>query len=328
MNTSPFLCLIWLSASFLTEARGQLISSEPFTGLTVGNGIAGTSVDAFGWSSEWAGTGLSDSRFQIVSPVPSLSYQVAGGGLIQGGSRAIQLSTAPEPVPASLSVLRTFPNQNTTIFGSFLMRFPTSGTGSDQIEIRLLRSSTTLVTIRFNPTNPSPPVGMLWILNPGGGRGFVVPGDGLQTHLVVFELRPNGYSAWINPTYGSYGNPSASGGPGSAAGFDGLALGIESTDSAGPTTSVVVDEFRLGFTWGDVVPPPPPPTLVPALEIAPAVNLRWQSQAGKTYQVQYSYDMSTWFNFGTTISGNGQIKEVFDSPANSGAKKFFRVQIL
>jgi len=70
----------------------------------------------------------------------------------------------------------------------------------------------------------------------------------------------------------------------------------------------------------------PAPTLVPDVAILQAVKLHWQSQTGKTYQVQYSYDLLTWFNLGSTISGNNQIKEVFDS-ANADAKKFYRIQV-
>ena len=251
---------------------------------------------------------------------------------MQGGDRALQLSTAPEPVPIPLGVTRTFANQNTTMYFSFLMRVPASGTGSDKIEVKLLSGSSLIRSIRFTPTNPSPPVGNLGIFTETGGVSYPVAGDGSQTHLIVFQFTPSSggysYSLWIDPAYSGYSSPKGSGSTSGSVpnSFDGLSLNIASADSAGPTTTVIVDELRLGYTWSSVVLPPPEPSLVPDVALGQAFNLRWQSQSGKTYQVQYTYDLTTWFNFGSPVSGNGQIKEVFDAK-NSDAKKFYRIQV-
>ena len=322
-----FFHLIWFLALLVTHAQAQVVAYESFSGLPLGGGISGAGSDSFGWSSGWTGAGVSDARFQIVAPVPSLSFQISGGGIIQGGNRALQLSTAPEPVPVPLSATRRFPNQNTTVYLSFLIRVPASGTGSDNIDLNLLSGDSIIRTIRFAPINPSPPVGTMSVFLNGNGTGILVSGDGSQTHLVVFKLSAtSGWSLWIDPTYGSSGSSPMSGSGSIPSVFDGLSLNIASTDSAGPSTTVILDEFRLGYTWSDVVLPPPASALVPDVAVGQAVKLRWQSQSGKIYQVKYSYDLATWFNLGSAISGNGQIKEVFDS-TNSDAKKFYRIEV-
>ncbi len=327
MKSNPVIQLVWCIVLLVPQAHAQLVAYESFTGLTIGDGVSGTGTDSYGWSSGWTGEGVSDARLQIVSPVPSLSYQVSGGGSYDGGNRALQLSTAPEPVPVPLSIQRTFPNQNTTMYLSFLMRFPASGTGSDQIDVNFLSGNSIIRTIRFKPSNPSPPVGSWAVLLNGNGQGSTISGDSLTTHLVVFQVIPSsGFAYWIDPVYGGYNSPKSSGYGGVPAVFDGISMNIASTDSAGPTTTVILDEFRLGYTWSDVVLPPPAPSVVPDVLIHQAVNLRWQSVGGKTYQVQYSYDLTTWFNFGSSISGDGQVKEAFDS-TNTDTKKFYRIQV-
>ena len=135
----------------------------------------------------------------------------------------------------------------------------------------------------------------------------------------------SGYSFWIDPAFGGYGSPKITDSSSTNA-FDGISLNIASSDSAGPSTTVILDEFRLGYTWVDVVLPPAISVLVPDVAIAPAIKLHWQSQTGKIYQVQYSYDWATWFTLGSAISGYNQMKEVFDS-TDPSAKKYYRVQV-
>lgn len=107
--------------------------------------------------------------------------------------------------------------------------------------------------------------------------------------------------------------------------FDTVGIKISSTDTGGPTTTAIIDELKVGYSWNDVVPQSPQ-SLVPTVTINPAANLQWQTQTGHTYQPQYSYDLSTWFNLGSSITGDGTIKSIFDSNT-SQAKKFYQVQI-
>lgn len=61
-----------------------------------------------------------------------------------------------------------------------------------------------------------------------------------------------------------------------------------------------------------------------SLTISQAVALQWQSQVGTTYQVQWSYDMAAWNNFGSPIVGDGSMKTAYDIPGGA-TKKFYRV---
>lgn len=68
-----------------------------------------------------------------------------------------------------------------------------------------------------------------------------------------------------------------------------------------------------------------PPEEVPTVQISPAVQLKWMSQTGKTYQVQRSTALQAWENIGSPNQGTGQDIAVFD--AASGSAQFYRVLI-
>ena len=332
MKTRILFSFLVAAISLFARASAQLIAYESFSDVALGSGISASGSDSFGWTAPWAGAGVTDSHLQIVDPTPDLSYQITGGALLTGGNRALLLTTNPEPLASTLFATRNFPNLNTTFYISFLMRLPISGTGSDSIDIHLMNGTTTVVRFAIRPFNPGPPAGHLWGFTGAtgeSGSANSLSGDNSKIHLIVIEARlaGSGNSYFINPfvnpgsTY-----PGLPGGTSKTGPFDRIGLSVRSTDTSGPTTTVLIDEIRIGYTWSDVVPPGPAPALVPDVTINQAVKLRWQSQSGKTYQVQYSYDLLNWFNFGATISGNNQVKEVFDS-ADADAKKFYRIQV-
>lgn len=326
--------LLLVLALLPTAAWGQLLSYESFTGLTPGNGLAGSGTNAFGWNiAGW--TDGSDARFQIVDPTPDLTSQPAGGQIIDGGNRALLLTTSPEPVTGTLLASRSFIPQNTTIYASFLFRPVAVGTGSDGLDLRFFGGATMLSRILFAPDQAQ-----RWLTvdlsKDGYGGNYTLISARLmvgQTYLFVVRLTRQGATQfitemWIDPpaSFASAGSPynrvkSMTDPPALTA----VGFGIASTDTGGPTTTAMFDEFRIGYTWADVVPPAPAPGLVPTVAITPAAKLRWLSESGKTYRVQYSYDLTNWFNLGSTISGNNQFKEVFDS--TDDAKRFYRVQV-
>lgn len=317
-----------------TTAFAQLISYESFADMPKGAGVAGSGSNASGWTDAgWSGG--SDARFQLVDPTPDLTHQLNGGPLVHGANRAVQLTTSPEPVPASLIASRSIPPQNTTFYVSFLVRPVGIGTGSDTIDLRLTSGTTLLGRVAFKPDQGQQYMRLEVPIDTGsGGGGGSIPAlYAGQTYFVVMRVtRPSansiGIAVQLNPPATYNGNfnysitQSISGNPT----IDRVGLSIASTDTGGPATTLIFDEIRVGYTWIDVVPPGPPPETVPDLTISSAVKLRWQTQSGKTYQPQYSYDLSTWYSLGSVISGNGQAKEIFDS-TESDAKKFFRVQI-
>ena len=62
---------------------------------------------------------------------------------------------------------------------------------------------------------------------------------------------------------------------------------------------------------------------VPTVQISTAIQLRWQSQLSKTYQVQGAEDMSSWENVGDVLQGTGQEISFFAPIVTS--QKFYRV---
>lgn len=333
MNTRTLLAILAATVALVARSSAQLIAYESFSGVTLGTGIPASGSDSFGWTAPWTGAGTTDIHYQIVAPTPQLSYQITGGALLQGGNRALSLTTNPEPLATTVLATRTFPAINTTFYISLLVRIPVSGSGTDSIDLHLMNGPTTIIRYAIRPNNPVPPAGYLFAFTGAtgeSGSADTLSGDNSRTHLIVIEARIAGSGnshlmhSFVDPVATYPGIPSAVGyGTGS---FNGIGLSVRSTDTAGPTTTVLVDEIRIGYTWTDVVPPGPAPALVPDVTIAQAVKLRWQTQTGRTYQIQYSYDLTSWFNFGSTISGNNQIKEVFDS-ADVDAKKFYRIQV-
>ena len=332
MKITTVLFIVAVALSLIVKASAQLIAYESFTGLTLGNGIPGSGSDSFGWATTWTGSGTTDAHYQIVAPTPNLSYQIVSGALLQGGNRALQITTNPEPLASTLIATRTFAPINTTFYISLLVRIPVSGTGTDSIDVHVMSGGSTIRRFAIRPNNPVPPAGYLWSFQGAtgeSGSAKTISGDNAVTHLVVIEARVTGsgggffFTSFIDPSATYPGFPG--GLADTATFFDGIGISVSSTDTGGPTTTVILDEIRVGYTWSDVVPAATL-ALVPSVTIEQAQKLRWQTQTGKTYQVQYSYDLAMWFNLGSTISGNNQIKEVFDS-TNADAKKFYRIQV-
>jgi hypothetical protein len=334
MKILPIIVLAFSLTTFSGSA--QILCKEGFAGLTTEQvGLSGSGTDATGWTiSSWqAGV---DARYKVVNPVPEITHQVAGGGLVSGGDRALLITTFPEPVPAGLAAYRDFPIQNTTLYISFLIRPKSIGTGSDSLNIRIGNNSVGLVRLAFKPDQAQ-----RWIsmdIERDSGNGFSGGGSSKsllleQTYMVVLRItRPSSTSIrmeyWVDPTGEYFEGPVYSGLVSGLldSSFNRLSIPIISSDSGGPATSVILDQLRLGYTWQDVVEQRPVPATIPTLSINTAVDLRWQTEVGKSYQPQYSFDLNTWINLGPIISGNGQIKQVYDSTGGVPGK-FFRVQI-
>lgn len=336
MKISTILTQLLVIACLGATVSGQVIAYEPFAGMPIGSGVMNSGASAMGWTNAgWAGG--SDPRFQTIDSAPDLTYQITGGAFMNGSDRAIQLSTNPEPISYLLLCTRSLPPQNSTVYISFLARVSAIGTGSDVIDVRFNDGSTLLARLAFTPDQQQRYVSLSLPTDgsggSGGGSSYTGPLYISQTYLVVARITRGSsntlsLSAWVNPPadFPTSGGLSMSKTVSSSRNFNSIGFGITSTDNGGPTTTMAFDEMRIGYTWGDVVLPSPPPPTVPNLEIKAAVKISWHSVVGKTYQVQSSYDLATWFDFGSQISGNGTIKTVFDA-ADEDAKKFYRVQI-
>lgn len=330
------LAIIFLSG-IASTALAQLIAFESFSEMTLGSGISGSGSDSFGWSSPWSGSALSNNRFRIIDPSPDIAFQIAGGKLIDGGNRALLVTTDPEPAESNLLMVRKFartPRISTTLYFGFLVRISASGTGTDSIDFHLLSGDTTVRRFAIRPNNNVPPSGYLWNFSGAsgeGGTGKLIPGDNSKSHLIVIESLRSG-SQTESYFFNSYVDPVATYPDGSGGQFDstqqidGVGISVRSSDAGGPSTSVIIDHIKVGFTWRDIVNPVDNQEIVPDLSIEHAAKLRWYAKSGKTYQVQYSFDLTKWFNLGSSIAGDNRFREVFDSTAPD-AKKMYRVQV-
>jgi hypothetical protein len=227
--------------------------------MTVSSGISGSGSDATGWT-DGGWTGGNDSRFSIIDPVSDLTKQISGGAFLDGGTRALELNTSPEPDPSGLEAYRSFSGQNTTLYASFLVQLLSIGTGSDSLEFFFGSGSTIRAGVAFQPTQGQ--TSMLISPFTGAFSGGLVPSVQLnQTYLIVVSFeRPTlsnfNLHLWVDPP-ASYPGTSGYGINSSistSALISAVGFAIVSTDTGGPTSSISVDELRVGYTWNDVVP--------------------------------------------------------------------------
>lgn len=309
----------------MTRAAAQLIAYESFTGLPLGNGLPGTGSDSFGWATGWQGAGTTDPHFQIVSPSPALSFQGTGVMPIQGGNRALQITTSPEPLAAPVLITRDLPALNTTYYVSFLFQMPVVGAGSDRFLLRFMNGSTTAQQFGFGPETSGP---MFYTYAGSSSFGSTISGGSTAMHLLVFQVRsistPNSYGVDYarDPgtiySVGLFGASSIVSGP-----MQRIGLSVESIDNGGATTSILIDEIRVGYRWSDVVPATAP-VVVPSLEVGSALSLSWFVEAGKSYQLQSSTNLGTWTNIGFQFTGSGN-ERIHSFQLEDVVARFFRV---
>jgi len=319
------LRLFIFAAIAATPLKAQLISYESFSDMPLGN-VAGTGSD----SSGWLGSGWSNAispYYQCVDPTPDLTYQFSNSSrFINGGNRALRVTTAPEPTSGTNRAFRTISAQNTTLHASFLVRAEAVGSGTDAVEFNVGDAAGAVGRVVLTPNLDG--TGMLCaLIAPNGfswGAGPLLP-VGQTTHVVLRLARTSAtlYKTqyWVNGVLSSAFDieiPVASN-----AALSRVLVSSSSADTGGPASTVSIDEIRVGYTYNDVLPAAPPPEEVPSVQIEPAMRIRWASEASKSYQPQKSYDLTSWSNFGSARSGNGAPLEFFDSVDDS--KAFYRV---
>ena len=312
-------------------ASAQLIAYESFSGMPTSGGISGSGADATGWTqSSWQGA--TAPYHSIGNQAPAMSYQITNGGLVNGGDSCAVISTAPEPTTTEVAFSRTMIPVNTTLYFSFLLRPLTIGTGSDFIRFAIKSGGAQLLAVGLLPDQGQTYLGLYAdeIGTSGSGYSGLNPLYTGSTYFIAgritrssststkIEIRLNPSAAFVD----SWNQSNSDGSQPST--YDRISISAYSEDTGGPSTSVAIDEIRVGYTWNDVVPKSTTQTVVPTLSIAPAIAVNWQSKTNKSYQPQRSYDMINWTDFGATISGNGQQRNFLDS-ADQVPKSFYRV---
>ena len=314
-----------LAAVAAMPVQAQLLSYESFSDMPLGN-VSGIGSDSLGWLDSGWGNAVSP-YYQCVDPAPDLAYQFFNSSQsINGGNRALRVTTAPEPTSGTNRAFRTIPAQNTTLHASFLVRVEAVGSGTDAVEFNVGDAVGAVGRVVLTPNLGG--TGMhCALIAPNGfswGAGPLLP-VGQTTHVVLRLARTSAtiYKAqyWVNGVLSSAFDldiPVVSNAVLSRASVTSF-----SADTGGPASTVSIDEIRVGYTYNDVLPPAAPPEEVPSVQIEPAMRIRWISEANKTYQPQKSYDLTSWSNFGSARSGNGAPLEFFDSVDDS--KAFYRV---
>lgn len=67
---------------------------------------------------------------------------------------------------------------------------------------------------------------------------------------------------------------------------------------------------------------------IPSIDVAPAIEIKWPSEVGKKYQVQWTDTLApeNWNDLGEALDGTGSVMNYFDSVVGSG--RFYRIQII
>ncbi|MDB2430226.1 hypothetical protein N9W62_08615 [Akkermansiaceae bacterium] len=213
------------------------------------------------------GTGLMSPHFEIVSADPSFYYEVRNGEEIQGGRNALKITTAPEPVANSF-IRYSFPPIGTDFCLSFLCRVPEKGSGSDTFRIQLMKDDEVGHSFVLRPYDH--PDFLLSYGTESGGN-FRPSSEG-HTFLFIIQYTGNTKRYFVDPNATNLSWLSfSSGGPIQAAEINGIRFSVDSSDLAGPATSLLIDELRLSYTLADSIsgiiadPNPPKPSEVEIL---------------------------------------------------------------
>ena len=145
--------------------------------------------------------------------------------------------------------------------------------------------------------NPTSPAALRFLIN-GNQVGSVFP---LSTSAGQWQQFSNSWNSGTNTV---------------------ALLSIVDTNLASLGNDFALDD--LSFVSTSVV------TNVPVrVSIFTAVEIGWNSETGKTYQVQYAtaVDTNLWFALGAPVAGNGSTNYVFDS-TRVQPKRFYRVLTL
>jgi Abnormal spindle-like microcephaly-assoc'd, ASPM-SPD-2-Hydin len=255
MNFKNTFLPIIAFVTVLASAHGQLVSYESFSGMSLGN-VSGSGTDAAGWTNAgWSNA--TSPYFQCVDPDPDLTYQFPSSNrYINGGNRALQVTTAPEPTSGTYRAYRTIAPQNTTLYTSFLVRVSEVGTGTDAIEFNFGDSTSAVGRVVFTPNLNGTsmncalvaPNGFSW----GTGPQLAM---GSTTHIVIRLARTSStlymVQYWVNGVLSSpfdLNIPVAENAVLSRIGFTSY-----SADSGGPASYLLVDDIRIGYSYDDVL---------------------------------------------------------------------------
>lgn len=309
---------IGLSMAPTLPLAGQsfLLATESFDSYAAGP-LTGQGVVGSGWTTGWIGD--SDQISAATSPVP-LTYQIPGRGVLASSNGCLELTTAPEPIPGtSKSLSRSFTPVKADVFISVVFQLATIGSGTDKLLVDVLDDTDdVLATFEFQPSMDTDFPAYYRSMGGFGRSGVLPDGDSTTTYLALFEIRRNSGTSgahylpdyWINPDdYELRGGGAAVGNNDNS--ISTVRFRIESSDNAGPHTTVRIDNLRVGLTWDSAVPPLPPNTTFPNFFFEAASRLTWFASSDFRYRVESSDNGQSWSLLTSFQRGNNSIREYF-----------------
>lgn len=231
----------WLAAAALScSCEAAQISAKAFdyTPASQLTGLAGGS----GWAGVWSQDGES-----AVTGGTGLSFTDSSGNVLDVSGLAVDTAGT-----ATTRSVREFSSSHNNVWISMLFRLPAANSKFEGVTFA--RGAQQVFTIS-NPSNTTGP-GISLVNNLAGG-GTVATGQGAfgQTQLVVLKLTKGGgtggadrVEAFINPVLTE--TPSVPAATINGANFDFDRVRIAGQDGS----SLLVDELRVGDTYGDVTP--------------------------------------------------------------------------
>ncbi len=213
------------------------------------NGQAGGT----GWANPWAATSVNE---QVRQPTPPLQYAIPGGGLVDGGDRALAITGNTDPSLATRSLDDAFSGND--VYISFLLRWAAGTVGqNDFVAIYFGSSTGPSIGVKGNMDTGTPSNPDFFVRTTSNNAYFGNITDD-STYFIVGHLLKNGsgnynqYELWVNPDYGDVGSPNVV----STIADSGLSsfsfLGIRSLNLDSGEV-VYIDELRLGTTWDEVM---------------------------------------------------------------------------
>lgn len=259
------LGLTWhIALSAFGPALAAAFASESFA-YPVGE-LVGQNGGA-GWGGAWGGQ---TDNTEIASA--SLTYTVPGGGIVDGGTTALQIFGADND-NAAFRTLAAAQNAD-SVFVSFLVRF--DGTVDNNDFLGLWFDNVTTGDHR-----PVPNIGIKGNREDGSGpedffaRVADPPNTAFEVYSTDINASPAGttffvvgrlfksvsgaanvydrFSLWVNPVFGDEATPDATAtlGTGAISSFTTIGFRLNGLDTG---DSILFDELCLGTTWQDCVP--------------------------------------------------------------------------
>ncbi len=320
----PSFVFAWLLPS-VTFADSWIIAADDFDSYSPG-GLAGQGAATNGWTSPWAGNAL--PYLKAAAAPAALNYQVPARGGLTSGAGCLETTTAPEPISGEPSLTRSFTPTKADLYVGFTFQISAVGSGTDTFYADILTSTgATVASYKLTPSRNTTYPGLYWRDQDGSGQGKFLPdGTSASVYFGVMEFRhvDGGYipSVWANPA--AYSTPAFSGSSAVDEPLAAIRFRVASSDSGGPSTTIRVDNLRIGYTYDAVVPQVPANAEFPNFAFEPARRITWFGNPALKYRVEVSDDAKTWLplNVNYTVGTNNPM-EVFVT--EQGNRKFYRV---